>query len=179
MAYLEVTNLIANPPKGGVPAPRETDEGYPHRAGQRYLDGRAHDRLRLRGVHLERSARPPPAPLDHGAVGRPHRADRHLARLPRAGDSRADISRIDAVLYTHGHADHILGLDDVRPLSFPRVTGGGKIPLYATENTARSCAMSSATSSMATTSTEDWRRSRSATSMARSNYSAQPLRRWW
>jgi phosphoribosyl 1,2-cyclic phosphate phosphodiesterase len=50
---------------------------------------------------------------------------------------RERIRRIDAVLYTHGHADHILGLDDVRPLSFPRVTGGGKIPLYATENTAR------------------------------------------
>ena len=50
---------------------------------------------------------------------------------------REHIRRIDAVLYTHGHADHILGLDDVRPLSFPRVTGGGKIPLYATENTAR------------------------------------------
>ena len=50
---------------------------------------------------------------------------------------REHIRRIDAVLYTHGHADHILGLDDVRPLSFPRITGGGKIPLYATENTAR------------------------------------------
>jgi phosphoribosyl 1,2-cyclic phosphate phosphodiesterase len=49
---------------------------------------------------------------------------------------REQIRRIDAVLYTHGHADHILGLDDVRPLSFPRVTGGGKIPLYATEKTA-------------------------------------------
>ena len=47
------------------------------------------------------------------------------------------IRRIDAVLYTHGHADHILGLDDVRPLSFPRITGGGKIPLYASENTAK------------------------------------------
>ena len=50
---------------------------------------------------------------------------------------REHITRVDAVLYTHGHADHILGLDDVRPLSFPRVTGGGKIPLYATENTAK------------------------------------------
>ena len=50
---------------------------------------------------------------------------------------REQIRRIDAVLYTHGHADHILGLDDVRPLSFPRVTGGGKIPLYADENTSR------------------------------------------
>lgn len=50
---------------------------------------------------------------------------------------REHIRKIDAVLYTHGHADHILGLDDVRPLSFPRVTGGGKVPLYASENTAQ------------------------------------------
>jgi phosphoribosyl 1,2-cyclic phosphate phosphodiesterase len=50
---------------------------------------------------------------------------------------REGIRKIDAVLYTHGHADHILGLDDVRPLSFPRITGGGKIPLYASENTTR------------------------------------------
>ena len=46
-------------------------------------------------------------------------------------------SKIDAVLYTHGHADHILGLDDVRPLSFPRITGGGKIPLFASDTTAQ------------------------------------------
>jgi phosphoribosyl 1,2-cyclic phosphate phosphodiesterase len=49
---------------------------------------------------------------------------------------REHIQRIDAIFYTHGHADHILGLDDVRPLSFPRITGGGKIPLYAAQNTA-------------------------------------------
>jgi phosphoribosyl 1,2-cyclic phosphate phosphodiesterase len=50
---------------------------------------------------------------------------------------RERISKIDAILYTHGHADHILGLDDVRPLSFSRITGGGKIPLFATEDTAQ------------------------------------------
>lgn len=48
---------------------------------------------------------------------------------------REHITKIDAVVYTHGHADHILGLDDVRPLSFPRVTGGPKIPLYANAST--------------------------------------------
>jgi len=47
---------------------------------------------------------------------------------------REKISRLDAILYTHAHADHILGLDDVRPLSFRR---DGKIPLYAFDNTAR------------------------------------------
>lgn len=46
---------------------------------------------------------------------------------------REQITHIDAILYTHAHADHILGLDDVRPLSF---RNEGKIPLYANESTA-------------------------------------------
>jgi phosphoribosyl 1,2-cyclic phosphate phosphodiesterase len=41
---------------------------------------------------------------------------------------REGIDHVDAVLYTHSHADHILGLDDLRPLSFKHK---GKIPLYA------------------------------------------------
>ena len=41
---------------------------------------------------------------------------------------REGIESVDAVLYTHSHADHILGLDDLRPLSFKHK---GKIPLYA------------------------------------------------
>ena len=49
---------------------------------------------------------------------------------------RARIGHIDAVLYTHSHADHILGLDDLRPLSFGAMRGGGPIPLYATHETA-------------------------------------------
>lgn len=45
---------------------------------------------------------------------------------------RAGIRRLDAVLYTHAHADHILGLDDIRPFNyFQKET----IPLYATEET--------------------------------------------
>ncbi len=38
------------------------------------------------------------------------------------------MNHVDAVLYTHSHADHILGLDDLRPLSFKQHE---KIPLYA------------------------------------------------
>ena len=45
---------------------------------------------------------------------------------------REHLTRLDAVLYTHAHADHILGLDDLRPLSFHRPNG--KIPLYAHES---------------------------------------------
>src|SRR5215469_8356706 len=48
---------------------------------------------------------------------------------------REHITRLDAIVYTHAHADHILGLDDVRPLSFRTAE---KIPLYAHESTARS-----------------------------------------
>jgi phosphoribosyl 1,2-cyclic phosphate phosphodiesterase len=41
---------------------------------------------------------------------------------------RAGIERVDAILYTHAHADHILGLDDIRPVNFHM---GGSIPIYA------------------------------------------------
>lgn len=41
---------------------------------------------------------------------------------------RTRIDHVDAILYTHGHADHILGLDDLRPFNFMQRE---RIPIYA------------------------------------------------
>ncbi len=59
--------------------------------------------------------------------------DGHLVLIDTTPDFREQairerIQAVDAVLYTHTHADHILGIDDLRPLSFRRPE---KIPLYA------------------------------------------------
>jgi phosphoribosyl 1,2-cyclic phosphate phosphodiesterase len=45
---------------------------------------------------------------------------------------RARIDHLDAILFTHAHADHIMGLDDVRPFNFRQKSD---IPIYAAEDT--------------------------------------------
>jgi phosphoribosyl 1,2-cyclic phosphate phosphodiesterase len=47
---------------------------------------------------------------------------------------RFGIERVDAILYTHAHADHILGLDDVRPFNFMQK---GNIPIYGSSESLR------------------------------------------
>jgi phosphoribosyl 1,2-cyclic phosphate phosphodiesterase len=43
---------------------------------------------------------------------------------------RHGLARVDAILFTHSHADHILGLDEIRRYNHMQ---GGAIPCYATE----------------------------------------------
>ena len=45
---------------------------------------------------------------------------------------RAKITRLDAVLITHGHADHIMGFDDIRPYNLRQQTA---MPIYSNAET--------------------------------------------
>lgn len=40
----------------------------------------------------------------------------------------AGMARLDAIFYTHFHADHVMGLDDIRPFNYGRAE---RIPLFA------------------------------------------------
>lgn len=44
---------------------------------------------------------------------------------------RSGLRSLDAVLITHCHADHVLGLDDIRPFNFQK----GPLPVYASSAT--------------------------------------------
>lgn len=45
---------------------------------------------------------------------------------------RAGLRHLDAVIFTHSHADHMMGLDDVRPFNFRQK---GQIPIFAAPST--------------------------------------------
>lgn len=45
---------------------------------------------------------------------------------------RFELDHLDAVLYTHAHADHVLGLDDIRPFNAKQ---RGPIPIYGSGET--------------------------------------------
>jgi phosphoribosyl 1,2-cyclic phosphate phosphodiesterase len=42
------------------------------------------------------------------------------------------LQRVDAILFTHAHADHVMGLDDIRPFNFRQK---GAIPIYGSAET--------------------------------------------
>jgi phosphoribosyl 1,2-cyclic phosphate phosphodiesterase len=47
---------------------------------------------------------------------------------------RAGLDRLDAILLTHGHADHVLGFDDIRPYN---IRQRAALPVYSNEDTFR------------------------------------------
>ncbi len=49
----------------------------------------------------------------------------------RAQALRERVRKVDAVVYTHSHTDHVMGFDDLRPFCW----GGRDIPIYAAEPT--------------------------------------------
>jgi phosphoribosyl 1,2-cyclic phosphate phosphodiesterase len=74
----------------------------------------------------------PPGPEDPprgpGVLGRRRDpAGGHPARSSGSSSSAARVDRVDAVWFTHGHADHVHGIDDLRIFS---LRGRRNVPVY-------------------------------------------------
>src|SRR3984885_13653638 len=50
----------------------------------------------------------------------------------RAQALAAHLTKLDAVLFTHAHADHVMGLDDIRPFNLKQRS---TVPIYAAPST--------------------------------------------
>jgi phosphoribosyl 1,2-cyclic phosphate phosphodiesterase len=114
------------------------------------LDGGSDAGVRLRGVHLGRPARPAAAALGAAALAPMGDGGRERVVVIDTGpDFREQALRNGSPAwtrsFTHSHADHILGMDDLRPLSFTLFREGGPIPLYASPETARCWSASTTT----------------------------------
>ena len=107
------------------------------RSGQRHVARRPDDRLRLCRLHV-------PGPEEHAPrpailVTAPDGANLLVDTPPemRLQMLQNHVRRLDAVLYTHSHADHIFGLDDVRVFNY---RSGLPMPVYAEPGAGRPAA---------------------------------------
>ena len=86
-------------------------------AGLRHLLGRAADRLRLRRLPLARPAQPPPCAARSASRRKGQRILVDTGPDLRQQCLDAGIGEIDALIYTHAHADHVHGIDDLRAIN--------------------------------------------------------------
>ncbi|HTZ31896.1 MAG TPA: bifunctional riboflavin kinase/FAD synthetase [Methylomirabilota bacterium] len=122
-----------------------------NRRSPKYNWGMAEEKIRLKVLGSGTSMGVPtlacPCPVCHSTDERDKRLRPSLL-LSRSGQNvvidttpdfrtqalRVGLKRLDAILLTHCHADHILGFDDLRPYNYRQK---GPIPVYGSDDTFR------------------------------------------